>query len=166
MVNGHIQTARHAKLVPVMPYAVYKVACICWFTSTQKCVTLSISEAEYVALGDGSWLKGPGNIVARLWIAGLTPPQFQIAMRCRCEFMSAKGDPARAMEVTQRMVEQFEKAQQFLRASVPTGNREKNNGEDGGEVAVEASVKSTGSSLKKTSMFRGRWASCGEKGHK
>ena len=101
------------------------MACICWFTSTQKCVTLSTSGAEDVALGDGSWLKGPGKIVARLWIAGLTPPQFQMAMRCRCEFMSAKGDPARAMEVTQRMVEQFEKAQQFLRASVPTGNRKK-----------------------------------------
>ena len=23
---------------------------------------------------DGSWLKGPGKIVARLWIVGLTPP--------------------------------------------------------------------------------------------
>ena len=131
------------------------MTCICWFISTQKYATLSISEAEYVALGDGSWLKGPGKIVARLWIAGLTPPQFQMAVRCRCEFMSAKGDPARAMEVTQRMVEQFEKAQQFLRASVPTGNRKKNNG-DGGEVAVGSSVKSAGSSLKKTSMFRGR----------
>ena len=27
-------------------------ACVCWFSRTQKCVTLSISEAEYVALGD------------------------------------------------------------------------------------------------------------------
>ena len=25
-------------------------ACVCWFSRTQKCVTLSISEAEYVAL--------------------------------------------------------------------------------------------------------------------
>ena len=82
-----------------------------WFTSTQKCVTLSTSEAEYVAFGDGSWLKGPGKIVARLWTVGLTPPQFQMAVRCRCEFMSAEGSPARVMEVTQRMVEQFEKAQ-------------------------------------------------------
>ena len=136
------------------------MACICWLTSTQKSVTLSISEAEYVALEDGSWLKGTGTIVARLWIAGLTPPQFQMAVRCRCEFMSTKGDLARAMEVTQWMVEQFEKAQQFLRASVSTGSKENNNG-DGGEVAVGASVKSTGSSLKKTSMFRGRWTECG-----
>ena len=27
-------------------------ACACWFSRTQKCVTLSTSEAEYVALGD------------------------------------------------------------------------------------------------------------------
>ena len=27
-------------------------ACVCWFTKTQKCVTLSTSEAEFVALGD------------------------------------------------------------------------------------------------------------------
>ena len=37
---------------------------------------------------------------------------------------------------------------------------------DGGEVAVGASVKSDGSSPKKTSPFRGRWDTCGEKGHK
>ena len=27
-------------------------ACVCWFSRTQKCVTLSTSEAEYVALGN------------------------------------------------------------------------------------------------------------------
>ena len=27
-------------------------ACVCWFYRTQKCVTLSTSEAKYVALGD------------------------------------------------------------------------------------------------------------------
>ena len=27
-------------------------ACVCWVSRTQKCVTLSTSEAEYVALGD------------------------------------------------------------------------------------------------------------------
>ena len=27
-------------------------ACVCWFYRTQKCVTLSTSEAEYVGLGD------------------------------------------------------------------------------------------------------------------
>ena len=26
--------------------------CVCWFSRTQKCVTLSTIEAEYVALGD------------------------------------------------------------------------------------------------------------------
>ena len=30
----------------------YVGACVCWFSRTQKCVTLSISEAEYVALSD------------------------------------------------------------------------------------------------------------------
>ena len=27
-------------------------ACVCWFSRTKRCVTLSTSEAEYVALGD------------------------------------------------------------------------------------------------------------------
>ena len=27
-------------------------ACVCWFSRTQKCVTLSTPEAEYAALGD------------------------------------------------------------------------------------------------------------------
>ena len=27
-------------------------ACVCWFSRTQKCITLSTSEADYVALGD------------------------------------------------------------------------------------------------------------------
>ena len=27
-------------------------ASVCWFSTTQKCVTLSTSEAEYVALGN------------------------------------------------------------------------------------------------------------------
>ena len=27
-------------------------ACVCWFSRTQKCVTISMSEAKYVALGD------------------------------------------------------------------------------------------------------------------
>ena len=30
----------------------YGGACVCWFFRTQKCVTRSTSEAEYVALGD------------------------------------------------------------------------------------------------------------------
>ena len=101
---------------------------------------------------DGSWLKGPGKIIARLWIVGLTPPRFQRAVRCRCELLSAEGDPMRVMEVTQQMVEKFEKAEQLLGVSIPVGN---GNG-DGGKVAVGASVKSAGSSLKKTSSFMGR----------
>ena len=114
---------------------------------------------------DGSWLKGPGKIVARLWIVGLTPPRFHMAVRSRCEFLSGEGDPARVMEVTQKMVEMFEKAEQLLRVSIPMGNGKKING-DGGEVAVGASVKSPGSSPKKTSSFRGRCDDCGENGHK
>ena len=35
--------------------------------------------------------------------------------------MSAEGDHARVMAI-QRMVDQFEKAQQLVRVSVPTGN--------------------------------------------
>ena len=102
---------------------------------------------------DGSWLKGPGKIVARLWIVGLTPPRFQRAVRCRCELLSAEGDPIRVMEVTQQMVEKFEKAEQLLGVSIPLGN---GNG-DGGKVAIGASVKSARSSLKKTSSFMGRY---------
>ena len=114
---------------------------------------------------DGSWLEGPGKIVARLWIVGLTPPRFQMAVCSRCKFLSVEGDPARVMEVTQQMMEKFEKAEQLLGVSVPAGNRKKTNG-DGGEVAVGALVKSAGSSPKKTSLFRGRCDDCGESGYK
>ena len=86
-------------------------------------------------------------------------------MRSRCEVLSAEGDPARAMEITQQMVEKFEKAEQLLGVSVSVGNGKKTYG-DGGEVAVGASVKSAGSSPKKTSSFRGRCDDCGESGHK
>ena len=113
----------------------------------------------------GSWLKGPGKIVARLWIVGLTPPRFQRVVRSRCELLSVEGDPARVMEVTQQMVEKLEKAEQLLGASVLMGNGKKTNG-DGGEVAVGASVKPAGSSTKKTSSFRRRWHDCGENAHK
>ena len=111
---------------------------------------------------DGTWLKGPGKIVARLWIVGLTPPRFQRAVRCRCELLSAEGDPIRVMEVTQQMVEKFEKAEQLLGVSIPVGN---GNG-DGGKVAVGASVRSAGSSPKKTSSFMGRCDDCGDSGHR
>ena len=73
-------------------------------------------------------------------------------MRCRCELLSAEGDPIRVMEVTQQMVEKVDKAEQLLGVSIPVGN---GNG-DGSKVAVGASVKSAGSSLKKTSSFMGR----------
>ena len=107
---------------------------------------------------DGSWLKGPGKIVARLWIDGLTPSRFQRAVRCRCELMSVEGDPAEVMEVTQKMVEKYEKAEQLLGVSVPVGN---GNG-DGGKVAVGVSVMSAGSSPQKTSSFMGRCDGSGE----
>ena len=29
-----------------------KGVCVCWFSRTQKCITLLTSEAEYVGLGD------------------------------------------------------------------------------------------------------------------
>ena len=110
-------------------------------------------------------MKGPGKIVARLWTVGLTPPRFQRAVRSRCELLSAEGDPARVMEVTQQMVEKFEKAGQLLGVSVPVGNGKRTNG-DGGEVAVGTLVKSAGSSPKKTSSFMGRCDDCGESGHR
>ena len=113
---------------------------------------------------DGSWLEGPGKIVVRLWVVGLTPPRFQMAVRSRCEFLPVEGDPARVMEVTQQMVEKLEKAEQLLGVSVPVGNGEKTNGDDG-EVAVGASVRSAGSSPKKTLPFKGRCDYCGESGH-
>ena len=78
-----------------------------------------------------------------------------MAVRSRCEFLSVEVDPARVMEVTQRMVEKFEKAKQLFGISVPIGNGEKTNGDDG-EVAVRSSVKSAGSSPKNTWPFRGR----------
>ena len=63
------------------------------------------------------------------------------------------------------MVEKFETAEQLLGVSIPMSNGKTTNG-DGGEVAVGASVKSAGSSPKKTSPFRRRCDDCGENGHK
>ena len=40
-------------------------------------------------------------------------------------FLSVEGDPARLTEVTQWMVEQFEKVQQLLRVRVPMDNGKK-----------------------------------------
>ena len=114
---------------------------------------------------DGSWFKGPGKVVARLWIVGLTPPRSQMAVRSRCEFLSVESEPARVMEVTQQTVEKFEKAEQLLGVSVPVGNG-KNTNSDGGEVAVGASVKSAGSNPKKTSSFMKRCDECDESGHR
>ena len=88
-----------------------------------------------------------------------------MAVRSRCEILSVEGDPARAMEVTQQMVEEFEKAEQLVGVSVPVGNGKSTNG-DGGGVAVGASVKSAGSSSKKTSSFMGRCNDCDESGHR
>ena len=88
-----------------------------------------------------------------------------MAVRSRCEFLSVEGDPARVTEVTQQMVEKFEKAEQLLGVSVPVGNGKNTNG-DGGEVAVGALVKSAGSSPKKTSSFMGRCDDCGESGNR
>ena len=89
------------------------MACVCWFTSTQKCVNLSTYEAKYVALGNGSWLKGPGKIVARLGTVDLISPQFQMAVRCHYDFMSAEGDHARVMKGIQRMVEHLRRLNSF-----------------------------------------------------
>ena len=84
-----------------------------------------------------------------------------MAVRTRWEFLFVEGDPAMVMDVTQRMVEMFEKTEQLLEVSVPLGNGKKTNG-DGDEEAVGASIKSAGSSPKKTSSFRGRCDDCGE----
>ena len=88
-----------------------------------------------------------------------------MAVRTCCEFLSVEGDTARVMEVTEWMVEQFQKAEQLLGVIFPMGSGKKANG-DGGEVDVGASVKSAGSSPKKTSSLRGRCDGCGENGHK
>ena len=88
-----------------------------------------------------------------------------MAVRTRCDLLSVEGDPARVMEVTQRIAEQFEKTEKLLGISVPMSNGKKTYG-DGGEVAVGASVKMAGSSPKKTSSFKGRCDDCGENGHR
>ena len=88
-----------------------------------------------------------------------------MAVRTRWDLLSVEGDPARVMEVTQRMAEQFEKTEKLLGISAPKSNGKKTNG-DGGEVAVGASVKMAGSSPKKTLSFRRRCDDCGENGHR
>ena len=114
---------------------------------------------------DGSWLNDLGKIVACLWTVGLQHPRFQMAVHRRCQFLSAEGDPARVIEVTQQMVGQFENAQQLFGISIPMGNGKSIN-VDGDEVPIGASAKSAGSSPRKTSSFIGRCDDCGKNGHK
>ena len=52
-------------------------ACVCWFSRTQKCVTLSTTEAEYVALGDTvkeaifiRYVGSPTGAMMTLWAFG------------------------------------------------------------------------------------------------
>lgn len=67
-------------------------------------------------------------------------------VRRRCDFLFVEGDPVRVMDLTQQMVEQFEKA---------NGVRGKEElQEEGGEVVVEASVRSAGSGTKRRRHLR------------
>ena len=53
-------------------------ACVCWFSRTQKCVTLSTSEAEYVALGDAVKELLFLRQVWRFMISGKGTPSFPV----------------------------------------------------------------------------------------
>ena len=53
-------------------------ACVCWFSRTQKCVTLSTSEAEYVALGDAVKESLFSRHVWRFMIPGKGTPCFPV----------------------------------------------------------------------------------------
>lgn len=64
--------------------------------------------------------------LSRLWAVSLIPMKFQMAVRHYCNFLSAEGDPASMMQVTQHMVEQFEKDQQLLGVGTPTKCTKKN----------------------------------------
>ena len=51
----------------------------------------------------GRWAKGPGAIVARANIAGLTPPGFCDDVRRRVQFQDASGDPYRKVQLMEEM---------------------------------------------------------------
>ena len=51
---------------------------MCWFSRTQKCVTLSTSEAEYVALGDAVNELLPLRQVLPFMIPGKGIPCFPV----------------------------------------------------------------------------------------
>ena len=54
-------------------------ACVCLFSRTQKCVTLSTTEAEYVALGDTvkeAMLSGTRGVLF-----------FRVSVRRACRFL-------------------------------------------------------------------------------
>ena len=54
-------------------------------------------------MSNGRWTKGPGAIVARAIIAGLTPPGFRDDVRRRVEFDDASNDPYRVVHLMEEM---------------------------------------------------------------
>ena len=65
-------------------------ACVCWFSRTQKCVTLSTSEAEYVALGDAVKKLLFRRQVWRFMLPGRGMPCFSIFEAIRLQYNSRK----------------------------------------------------------------------------
>ena len=56
-----------------------------------------------VFVPNGRWAKGPGTIVARVILAGLTPPGFRDNVRRRMQFKDASSEPYRVLQLTEEM---------------------------------------------------------------
>ena len=56
-----------------------------------------------VFVPNGRWAKGPGAIVARAILAGLTPPGFRDDMCRRVQFEDASSDPYRVVQLMEEM---------------------------------------------------------------
>ena len=73
-------------------------------------VQLKVQEFLYdrklstVFVPKGWWAKGPGAIVARAIIAGLTSPGFRNYVRRRVQFEDASSDPYRVVQLMEEML--------------------------------------------------------------
>ena len=94
-------------------------ACVCWFSRTQKCVTLSLSEAEYVALGDAMnelFLRQ----VLHFMIPGKGMPCFPVFEDNRGALQLSKNPVSNSKFETNRCSSSF-----FERACPPGGHQRK-----------------------------------------
>ena len=114
---------------------------------------------------NGRWAKGPGDIVARAILAGLTPPGFRVDVRRRMQLEDASSNPYRVVQLMEEMSRKkwaaIDEYQRGTRTSGRGGWRQPSG--DGCHSSPRGEAHSSGAS--KRPIGEGCW-SCGSTDHK